>query len=57
MRAKPLGIETAIYKLNHLIENFFVKLKEFKRVAMRADKVDRSFDAMIYLAAAVMNPR
>ncbi|MCK1641362.1 hypothetical protein IVA95_28320 [Bradyrhizobium sp. 157] len=27
----------------HLIENFICKLKEFKRIAMRADKSDRSF--------------
>ena len=27
-----------MYKWRHLIENFFCKLKEFKRIAMRADK-------------------
>jgi hypothetical protein len=31
----------------HLIDNFFCKLKEFKRVAMRADKTDQSFAANI----------
>lgn len=41
----------------HLIENFFCKLKEFKRVTMRACKTDQSFEAMIYLAAAVINSR
>jgi transposase len=40
-----------------LIENFFRKLKEFKRIAMRACKTDQSFAAMIYLAAAVINSR
>jgi transposase len=45
------------YKARHLIENFFCKLKEFKRIAMRADKTDQSFSAMIYLAAAVINSR
>ena len=39
------------------IENFFAKLKEFKRIAMRADKTDQSFSAMIHLAAAVINSR
>ena len=38
-----------------LIENFFCKLKEFKRIAMRSDKTDQSFAAMIHLAAAVIN--
>ena len=46
-----------MYKRRHLIENFFCKLKEFKRIAMRARKTDRSFEAMIYLAAAVINAR
>ena len=36
-----------MYKWRHLIENFFRKLKEFKRIAMRADKTDQSFQAMI----------
>ena len=45
------------YKWRHLIENFFCKLKEFKRIAMRACKTDQSFSAMIYLAAAVINSR
>ena len=56
-RAKPLAIDAEIYKWRHLIENFFCKLKEFKRIALRADKTDRSFTAMIHLAAAVINSR
>ena len=56
-RASPLQIDTEMYKWRHLIENFFCKLKEFKRIAMRADKTDQSFEAMIYLAAAVINSR
>lgn len=56
-RSAPLQIDTEIYKWRHLIENFFCKLKEFKRIAMRACKTDRSFQAMIYLAAAVINSR
>jgi transposase len=56
-RAAPLRADGEIYKWRHLIENFFVKLKEFKRIAMRADKTDQSFSAMIYLAAAVINSR
>ena len=37
-RSMPLQIDTEIYKWRHLIENFFCKLKEFKRIAMRACK-------------------
>ena len=56
-RTAPLQIDTEMYKWRHLIENFFCKLKEFKRIALRADKTDQSFEAMIYLAAAVINSR
>ena len=56
-RTKPLKIDAEMYKWRHLIENFFCKLKQFKRIALRADKTDQSFEAMIYLAAAVINSR
>ncbi len=56
-RTKPLKIDAETYKWRHLIENFFCKLKEFKRIALRADKTDHSFAAMIYLTAAVINSR
>jgi transposase len=56
-RAKPLAIDEEMYKWRHLIENFFSRLKEFKRIAMRADKTDQSFASMIHLAAAVINSR
>jgi transposase len=48
-RAQPIDIDLEVYKWRHLIENFFCKLKEFKRVAMRSDKTDTSFAGMIYL--------
>ncbi|UVK48865.1 IS5 family transposase (plasmid) [Mesorhizobium sp. AR07] len=56
-RALPLPLDFELYKWRHLIENFFCKLKEFKRIAMRADKTDQSFNAIIHLAAAVINSR
>src|SRR5258708_5095841 len=56
-RSQPLQIDLEIYKWRHLIENFFCKLKEFKRVAMRSDKTDQSFSAMIYVASAVIHSR
>jgi transposase len=51
-RAQPLKINEEMYKWRHLIENFFCKLKEFKRIAMRCENTDQTFAAMIYLAAA-----
>ena len=56
-RAKLLPLDRDLYKWRHLIENFFCKLKEFKRIALRADKTDQSFSAIIYLAAAIINSR
>ena len=56
-RTSPLEIDQAVYRWRHLIENFFGKLKEFKRIAMRSDKTDASFEATIYLGASVINSR
>ena len=56
-RTRPNPLDHDLYKRRHLIENFFCKLKEYKRIAMRACKTDRSFSAMIYLAAAVINSK
>ncbi len=56
-RSRPLAIDLEVYKWRHLVENFFCKLKEFKRIAMRSDKTDQSFSAIIYIAAAVIHSR
>ena len=56
-RKEPLLIDKEMYKWRHLIENYFCKLKEFKRIAMRSDKTDSSFAAVITLASAVINSR
>ena len=56
-RCDPREIDADLYQWRHLIENFFCKLKEFKRVTMRSDKTDQSFSAMIHLAAAVILSR
>ena len=53
-RTKPLPVNLDLSKSRHLIENCFCKLKEFKRIALRADKTDTSFAAMIYAAAALI---
>jgi transposase len=56
-RAIPIPLDAEMYKWHHLTANFFCKLKEFKCIVMRACKTDQSFEAMIYLAAAVINSR
>jgi len=56
-RRTPMNIDMEVYKWRHLIENFFCKLKEFKRIALCSDKTDSSFAAVITLASAVINSR
>src|SRR5574337_476604 len=41
-----------MYKLRHLIENFFAKLKQFRGIATRYDKRASTFLGAIYLAAS-----
>ncbi len=50
-------IEGHIYRWRHLIENFFQKLKEFRRIATRYDKTDKSYRALLYACSTVINTR
>jgi transposase len=56
-RTKPRPIDADLYRWRHLIENFFGKLKDFKRIALRACKTDASFEAMICAAATIISTR
>ena len=56
-RLAPLEIDLELYRSRHPIENFFCKLIDFKRIALRADKTDTSFEAMIYAVAPTINTR
>lgn len=49
----PLTIDFGVYQLRYLIENFFCKLKEYKRIAMCSEKIDSSFTTAIYLVAVI----
>jgi len=42
------------YKWRHLVENFFCKIKAFRRIATRYEKTDTCFAAMINLVAIVL---
>jgi len=50
-RKTPIPHDAEMYKWRHLIENFFQRIKEFRRIATRYDKTDTSYAAAIYLAA------
>ena len=56
-RATPIPCDYSMYEWRHLVENFFCKLKEFRRIATRYDKTDSSFTAMIHLASSVLATR
>lgn len=47
----PWVCDFYVYKERHLVECFFNKLKHFRRVATRYDKLAASFLAFTYIAA------
>jgi transposase len=49
--------DRATYRWRHLIESFFGKLKDCRRVAMRNCKTHESFNAFVALAATVIRLR
>lgn len=46
-----------MYKWRHLIENAFAKIKDFKSIAMRAERTDHNFAAMLYLRMSAINSK
>jgi transposase len=53
-RKEPRPYDAELYKARHLIENFFARLKQYRAIATRYDKIARNFLAAIYLAAVVI---
>jgi transposase len=43
-----------LYKRRHRVENFFQRLKRYRRIATRYDKLARTFFAMLCFAAALI---
>ena len=52
-RKRPIRYDTMRYKSRHLIENAFCRLKDFRRVATRYDKLARNFLSAVALATLV----
>ncbi len=48
---QPWEVDRHLYKERHLVECFFNKLKHFRRVAARYDKLASSFLAFVYIAS------
>lgn len=49
-RLNPRSFDRHIYKNRNLIERFFCRIKQFRRVATRYDKLAKSFLSFIHLA-------
>ena len=56
-RKEPIPHDIDMYRWRHLVENYFAKIKEFRRIATRYDKTDTSFQAMIHIAATAIEIR
>ena len=50
-RKNPRKTDFCLYKERHLIENFFCKIKECRRVATRYDKTAQNFLGFLQVAA------
>lgn len=53
-RRNERSYDKEIYKARHLIENFFAKLKQYRAIATRYDKLARNFLSAVYLASAMI---
>ena len=43
-----------LYKLRHLVENAFARLKQYRAVATRYDKLARNYESIVSLACAFL---
>ena len=50
-RTKQRAYDAALYKARNLVERFFAKLKQFRRVATRYDKLLANYQGFVQIAA------
>jgi len=53
-RKQPFSFSKKSYKERHRIENAFCRLKDFRRIATRYDRLATNFVASIHLVAAIV---
>lgn len=51
-RKKPHPFDVVTYKRRNVVERTFCRLKDFRRVAMRFDRLDVTFVATLCIASA-----
>jgi transposase len=58
-RSPPRDYDRHLYGERHLIENFFAKIKQFRAIATRYEKIARNFLAAVRLVACIvwLNPK
>lgn len=52
-RRHPRAFDRQLYRHRNLIERFFARIKHYRRIATRYDKLARSYIAFVQLACAV----
>ncbi|WP_366944465.1 transposase [uncultured Psychrobacter sp.] len=53
-RLQPRDFDKELYKARHLIENFFAKIKQYRAIATRYDKLASHFLSAIHLVSCVV---
>lgn len=53
-RAAQRDIDRHLYRERALVENFFQKIKRWRRIAMRFEKLARNYLAFVHLAAVLV---
>jgi transposase len=53
-RVNPRTFDRHIYKSRNLIERFFCRIKQFRRIATRYDKLAKSFLSFVHLASTIV---
>jgi transposase len=53
-RRQPIHYDKRLYRQRNLIERMFARLKDFRRIATRYDKLARNFLAGALIAAATV---
>ena len=48
------GMDWCLYKYRHLVENMFARIKHFRAISTRYDKLERNFASMLALAFVIV---
>jgi transposase len=49
-----MDMDWCLYKYRHLVENAFARLKHFRSIATRYEKLKRNYESIVFLACTVM---